>query len=287
VIGPNCTHCSRPAELVTGKTLYPLAGPSLAGKMFWRCAPCGAHVGCHAPGNGFGDGTRPLGTLANSELRRARNSAHAAFDPIWDRGSMSRRDAYAWLARELGIEPAACHIAMFDLVQCRRVVELVKVNPRASSPKAAVAAGPMRIFTDGSCYPNPGPGGWAFVAQHSNGVIEEFFGSQADTTNNRMELLAIVKALEWAAGRPCEIFSDSQLCVSTLTTWAQGWKKRGWRKADGGEPMNLDMVQPAYDLFLRSKAKISWVRGHAGNELNERADVLAGMGRAQLDKLTV
>lgn len=138
------------------------------------------------------------------------------------------------------------------------------------------------IYTDGSSSPGGrGPGGWAFVARSGDGLtVHEAWGHAPDTTNNRMELQAIIEALRWAAGHHCMIFSDSQLCVNTLTQWARAWRKRGWRKADGGEPMNLDLVVVAHELYQANpNASVVWLRGHAGNPGNERADLLAGRAR--------
>ena len=128
-MAPTCPYCARASVLVTGDAIYPHR-PDLFDKKFWRCAPCDAFVGCHppktAPGGGQGDGTVPLGRLANAELRRLKTRAHAAFDPLWKSRRMRRRDAYAWLARELGISTANCHIGMFDEDACRAVVAAVE-----------------------------------------------------------------------------------------------------------------------------------------------------------------
>ena len=110
-----CPYCDRDAERVTGKALYPHR-PDLFGKHFYRCAPCGAHVGCHP--NSF----TPLGRLADAKLRKMKSAAHAAFDPIWKSGRMSRADAYAWLAEQIGVARQNCHIGMFDVDQCQRVI---------------------------------------------------------------------------------------------------------------------------------------------------------------------
>lgn len=125
-----CHYCDKPAELVTGKVLYPHR-PDLYAQFFWRCSPCEAHVGCHKAGSGQGDGTQPLGRLANAELRRAKSRAHAAFDPLWKSKQMKRRDAYGWLARELGISFNNCHIGMFDVEQCNAIVEAVAKRSEA------------------------------------------------------------------------------------------------------------------------------------------------------------
>lgn len=110
--GPTCQYCGAGAWLIGGKYGY-----------VWKCDPCGARVGCH-PGT-----KRPLGHLANAELRSARMAAHDAFDPRW-KGQPSgvRSEAYEWLAEQLKIARDDCHIALFDLEQCRRVVELCAVD---------------------------------------------------------------------------------------------------------------------------------------------------------------
>lgn len=117
----NCPYCNNEACLVGGDVIYPHR-PDLRYRRFWLCAPCDAYVGCH-------EGTeRPLGRLANSELRQAKIAAHAAFDPLWrplnGHRRMTRKAAYGWLARELRIERENCHIGMFDVATCRRVVEI-------------------------------------------------------------------------------------------------------------------------------------------------------------------
>lgn len=145
----------------------------------------------------------------------------------------------------------------------------------------------VHVYADGSCYPNPGPGGWGFVAYSRDRPLHEAFSGQADTTNNRMEMTAIIRALEWAGQFPCVIHSDSQLCVNTLTTWAPTWKKRGWMKADGRAVLNRDLVMTAHNLYLSSQARIRWVRGHNGTPGNERADQLALQGRLSLNPTDV
>lgn len=113
-----CHYCHEPAELVTGREIYGSRRADLEDLKFYRCVPCAAHVGCHK-------GTdRPLGRLANAELRAAKSAAHAAFDPCWKRGLIQRKKAYAWLAKEMGMPKKECHIGWMDLEQCRRVVEI-------------------------------------------------------------------------------------------------------------------------------------------------------------------
>jgi hypothetical protein len=117
---PDCPYCGEPSEKATGKEIYPHR-PDLYEKTFYRCTPCKAYVGCH-PGT-----ENPLGRLANAELRKAKNAAHAAFDPRWkgQKGRV-RREQYKWLAEQLGISKDDCHIGMFDVDMCRRVVEVCR-----------------------------------------------------------------------------------------------------------------------------------------------------------------
>lgn len=114
---PTCPHCGRVSRLTNGAEVYPHR-PDLHKKKFYLCSPCNAFVGCH-PGT-----TKALGSPANAPLRSARQFAHSAFDPIWRDGSKSRTRAYKWLANELGIPAAKCHIGMFDEATCERVVAL-------------------------------------------------------------------------------------------------------------------------------------------------------------------
>lgn len=121
---PACPYCEKPSELVTGREVYATL-PHLHDKKIYRCLPCGAWVGCH-PGTDV-----PLGRLANAQLRRARVKAHDAFDPLWRKKRAwdeppfrSRSEAYAWLGSRLGLKKADCHIGMFDLDTCKRVIEV-------------------------------------------------------------------------------------------------------------------------------------------------------------------
>lgn len=114
-----CDYCGEAAQLVTGKVVYPHL-PKLASKKYWVCGPCDARVGCHR------FGSKPLGRLANPELRNAKMKAHHAFDPLWKFGGMSRDEAYRLLARLLGIKRRKCHIGLFDVDQCKKVVELCR-----------------------------------------------------------------------------------------------------------------------------------------------------------------
>lgn len=134
------------------------------------------------------------------------------------------------------------------------------------------------IYTDGACRGNPGPGGWGAILI-SNGREKELCGGERATTNNRMELMAAIQALE-ALNKPCkvELHTDSQYMRNGIMTWIHGWKARGWKTADKSPVKNEDLWK-RLDL-ARSKHEVDWrwVKGHAGHELNERADGLANKG---------
>lgn len=122
---PICPYCGNPSELVSGGVVYPRR-PDLASKWFWRCAPCKAWVGCHPTTQ------RPLGRLANAELRSAKSVVHSVFDLIWKGGEMSRGNAYAWLADQLGIPVSECHVGMFDLERCKLAIDVCRERRRQS-----------------------------------------------------------------------------------------------------------------------------------------------------------
>lgn len=132
------------------------------------------------------------------------------------------------------------------------------------------------IFTDGSCQGNPGPGGWGAVYVRDGKVVEERHGDDPSTTNNRMELTAMINGLEMApTDAPVTVYSDSQLVVNTLTRWAKGWEARGWKRKEG-EVKNLDLVQRAWELVKeRPLAQLEWIRAHDGSRWNEYADALS------------
>jgi ribonuclease HI len=139
-------------------------------------------------------------------------------------------------------------------------------------------ASPVTIHTDGACSGNPGPGGWGAIL-HFNGNEKEIFGGELLTTNNRMELMAAIMALE-SLKRPCpvKLYTDSQYVRQGITEWIHGWKKRHWRKADGKPVINADLWQRLEAASKAHKIDWHWVKGHAGDPLNERADALARQG---------
>lgn len=134
----------------------------------------------------------------------------------------------------------------------------------------------VELFTDGACSGNPGPGGYGAILR-SMGSEKELSGGEPNTTNNRMELTAVIVGLQ-ALKRPCsvDIYSDSQYFVNGITKrWAENWKARGWKKADGKPALNADLWETLLQELSRHEVRIHWVRGHAGHPENERCDALA------------
>ena len=141
-------------------------------------------------------------------------------------------------------------------------------------------AAPVVIYTDGACKGNPGPGGWGALLS-SGGTTKEIFGGELDTTNNRMEIMAVIEALS-ALKRPCQVtlHLDSEYVLKGITEWIHGWKARGWRTAAKAPVKNVDLWQRLDAVVSSSGHQIDWrwVRGHAGDPGNERADALANKG---------
>ena len=136
------------------------------------------------------------------------------------------------------------------------------------------------VHTDGACSGNPGPGGWGALLAWGDRV-RELKGGEAETTNNRMEMMAAIMALE-ALKRPCtvEIWTDSAYLKGGITGWIHGWKKNGWKTADKKPVKNVDLWQRLEAALARHRVGWHWVKGHAGHAENERADQLAREGMA-------
>ena len=137
------------------------------------------------------------------------------------------------------------------------------------------------IYTDGACRGNPGPGGWGAILI-CGAKEREICGGELHTTNNRMELMGAISALE-ALNRPCrvELHTDSQYVRNGITQWISGWKARGWRTAAKEPVKNEDLWRRLDEARLRHEVDWRWVKGHNGHPLNERADALAGQGLLQ------
>jgi ribonuclease HI len=141
-------------------------------------------------------------------------------------------------------------------------------------------SGTVEVWTDGACSGNPGPGGWGVILNY-NGIEKELSGGEAHTTNNRMELMAAIAALE-ALKRPCTValHTDSQYLRQGITGWIHGWKKNGWKTADRKPVKNAELWQRLEAALGRHTIEWKWVKGHAGDAMNERADALARAGMA-------
>jgi ribonuclease HI len=184
-----------------------------------------------------------------------------------------RTEAISWL-REMVLaakEPVSEHL-----------IELIKAeNLPASSTRAASSDPRIVIHTDGGASPNPGVGGYGVVLQHGTRRKELSAGYQL-TTNNRMEILACIVALE-ALKEPSQavLYTDSKYVVdSIMKRWAKGWRHRGWRKSNGERPENVDLWSRLLDLLEKHKVEFIWVKGHAGNQENERCDQLVNEARS-------
>lgn len=134
----------------------------------------------------------------------------------------------------------------------------------------------VELFTDGACSGNPGPGGWGAILR-CRGKEKELSGGDGNTTNNKMELTAVIEGLK-ALKFPCTVtlYTDSKYVADSLSLgWAEAWKARGWKKKDGKPALNSDLWEELLDLYHTHKVKIVWLKGHAGHPENERCDALA------------
>ncbi len=147
-----------------------------------------------------------------------------------------------------------------------------------------VKANTVEIFTDGACRGNPGPGGWGAVLRY-NGHEKTLHGGEAQTTNNRMELMAAIVALE-SLTRPCEVAltTDSKYVMHGITEWMANWKKRGWKTAAKNPVKNVDLWQRLDQALAPHNVNWHWVKGHSGHPENELADELANRGIDELPK---
>ena len=138
--------------------------------------------------------------------------------------------------------------------------------------------GVVEIYSDGACRGNPGPGGWGAILRY-NKRVKELWGGEADTTNNRMELMAAIRALEALKRRShVKLYTDSIYVMKGITIWIHDWKRKGWRTADKKPVKNEDLWRRLDELAARHEIEWHWVKGHAGHPENERADALANKG---------
>jgi ribonuclease HI len=171
-------------------------------------------------------------------------------------------------------------------IDCRNKTQPVAKRPASKSKNRDLTVGEVLdsftdgpdtgVFTDGASEGNPGPGGWGSVYVENGAIVDEKMGSEPHTTNNRMELTAMVAGLEMLPlDSSLDVYTDSKLIVDTLNTWAQGWRAKGWKRKTG--PIaNLELVQRAFELYeARPGVTVKWIRAHSGYLWNEYADALA------------
>ena len=153
----------------------------------------------------------------------------------------------------------------------------VEENLTTAQVLAKYTSGPTDgVFTDGSAHPNPGPGGWGAVYVRDGEVVAQAHGKEAPTTNNRMELTALINGFDLVPeGTPAVVYTDSKLCVDTITKWAAGWERAGWKRKSG-PVQNLELVK---ELYAKAKARpelrLEWIAAHNGSRWNEYADSLS------------
>jgi len=144
--------------------------------------------------------------------------------------------------------------------------------------RSASSAEVVQIYADGACKGNPGPGGWGAIVR-ARGQERELFGGEPSTTNNRMELTAVIRALEsLPAGSDASVYTDSQYVQKGISEWLPDWKRRGWLTADKKPVKNVDLWQRLEEVARSHRVAWHWVKGHAGHPENERADALANRG---------
>lgn len=181
------------------------------------------------------------------------------------------------LSKYPGWTPKQCRACKGGRRAHGRGSALVEENLTVDEVLAKYTGGPQDgVFTDGSATPNPGPGGWGAVYVVGGEIVDQAWGEDPDTTNNRMELTALAEGLALVPpGTPATLYSDSQLVVNTVNQWAKGWAARGWRRKTGPVE-NLDLVRPLYEaLQARPEVGVKWIPAHAGNRWNEYADSLS------------
>ncbi|MEO1582944.1 MAG: ribonuclease HI [Planctomycetota bacterium] len=157
-------------------------------------------------------------------------------------------------------------------------------DPASESASESSVGPTVELYTDGACSGNPGPGGWGLVLRHpSSGKEVERSGAEADTTNNRMELTAVIEGLRLLTRRSrVELYSDSKYVLDGLESWIAGWKRRGWKTATKKPVKNEALWRELDELASRHEVSFHWIRGHAGHPENERADGLAVAAREAL-----
>jgi ribonuclease HI len=183
------------------------------------------------------------------------------------------------LERYPGWQPTQC-LACRDRASGTTSAAAAPARRRTRSTATPAVDPDTGVFTDGGASPNPGPGGWGAVYVVAGEIIAEAHGHDPDTTNTRMELTALIEGAELVpAGTALTVYSDSNLAVRTITEWAAGWERQGWKRKTGPVE-NLDLVRKAYTRYRsRPELRLQWIKGHAGARWNEYADALANRWR--------
>lgn len=213
------------------------------------------------------------GAVPGSLARRMRELADRLVSGVSTPQPLLRmiESALADWERELGAQPAA-------------IAPSIAASSPAEKPDAGNGGdkgedGLIRIWSDGSCSPNPGTGGWGAIVER-NGAREELSGSERESTNNIMEMTAAIEALRSTPeGASIELTTDSQYVKNGITKWIHGWKRKGWRKADGGAVLNQQLWRDMDALASARKVKWMWIKGHSGHPENERCDEMAVQAR--------
>lgn len=188
---------------------------------------------------------------------------------------LKRDEAAKWLAvnEERSAKKATKKLKPKKNAYRQQSVKLIANHARAG----------IVIYTDGACEPNPGVGGWAYVVYENGAEIHSECGGDVDTTNNVMEMTAVLRALQWLKDNQrssgSAIYSDSQYVVKGCTLWRHRWRKRGWKRGCGGVVANVELWKELSSVLDTMKVRIEWCKGHAGIIGNERADSLSVEGR--------
>jgi ribonuclease HI len=187
---------------------------------------------------------------------------------------MPKFSRYIELLKEIGKEIEELHIKD----KLGEVMDYLEKKVGEETDTILISDEVLTIYTDGACRGNPGPGAWAYLIMQQGQTLEEDTGVDIATTNNRMELLAVIEGLKRAKGlgaKGVQLYSDSQYVVNGISQWVPNWKRKGWKKSDNKTPENVDLWQELDDVNQQLNVKYNWVKGHAGNEYNERVDELA------------
>lgn len=258
-----CKNCGKPFILPEStQTRYPDWTPSRCPACFDRTKPRG-HSGPRA---------RSL-PLPDKRVKDADTAAPSTdeIDPLFSRSRPRTQAAPP--------DPAAPAPVMANSDELPRIQPIPSPTLRRALKEvlATLEAGPREgVFTDGACSGNPGPGGWAAVRVKDGELVARRFGRSPQTTNNRMELQALIAGYQLVGSdEALTLFSDSMLCVNTINTWAAAWERRGWRRKEG-PVKNLDLVREAYRLArLHPRVELCWIKAHNGARWNEYVDILA------------